>query len=254
MARLKICKTLRWGACAALTLGTLLGTTAMADPVFTVTYLAAGVQTPQGITSNYENFNSIAVTNGTATTNFNGSSITGTYTGQFEIMPANAYGGAGGTGSYLAQQYKQSTTLTLSQSVNYFGLWFSALDTGNLLQFYDNGTLVYSFTPTDFIADVGVCGGGNLYCGNPNNGQDPDQQFAYINFYDIGSTFNQVVFSEGPGGNFESDNNAVANVNSGTTGTVISPTPEPSGIVLLGTGIAGLAMVLRRRTPLNASI
>jgi len=34
--------------------------------------------------------------------------------------------------------------------VNYFGLWFSALDAGNELQFYENNTLLLTFTPVMF--------------------------------------------------------------------------------------------------------
>jgi hypothetical protein len=242
-------KTLRYATFLAIACFAGNGSEARADS-FTVTYLGSGVQTPQGITSYYETFNSVSVVNGSFTTNFNGSPITGTYSGAFEILPADVYGGAGGTGSYLAQEFMQSTTLTLSQDVNYFGLWFSALDNGNQLQFYDGSTLVYSFTPQDFSAGVGACPSSSGYCGNPNDGDaNSKQQYAYINFYDTVGSFNKVVFTEGPGGNFESDNSAIAMVDSGPVGTVVVDdlTPEPPSLILMGTGLVCLSLFSRKR-------
>ncbi len=223
---------------------------AVADS-FSVTYLAPGVQTPSASTTTYyETFNS----GFTGTTNFNGSGITGTYSGDYAILPADMYGGAGGTGKYIATTTPNgkpgSYTLTLSQQVNYFGLWFSALDSGNDLYFYNNNTLVYSFLPSNYSTLVGPCpDASNPYCGNPNSaflGQDSGQQYAYLNFLDTNGTFNKIVFTEDPAvGQFESDNQAIAqNVNS-IPGTQI--TPEPDTLMLFGTGILGLAGIVRRK-------
>lgn len=216
---------------------------------FSVTYLGAGVQT-SATTTNVEHYSSTF----TNTTTFNGSGITGTYSGDFVINPADEYGGAGGTGYYIDTTTPHgnpgSYTLTLSQSVNYFGLWFSALDSGNELSFYNGTTLVYSFSPANYTTLVGACpSGSNPYCGNPNSaflGDDSGQLYAYLNFLDTTGTFNKIVFTEDPAvGQFESDNQAVAQDVGSIGGTPL--TPEPSSLMLLGTSFLGFAGVVRRR-------
>lgn len=242
----------RIAAIGAVTLFSLTPTNALADS-FTVTYLGAGVQTPSAsTTTNYETFD--AGLGAGNTTTFNGSGITGTYSGAFAILAADEYGGAGGTGNFISTTTSNvnpaSYTLTLSQNVNYFGFWFSALDNGNELTFEENGVAVYSFSPTNYSTLVGSCSGANAFCGNPNSsflGDDGGQLYAYLNFLDTTGSFNSIVFTENPAvGQFESDNQAVANVDS-IPGTPLTPTPEPSSFVLLGTGLLGAAGVLRRK-------
>ena len=173
-------------------------------------------------------------------------SITGVYSGAFTLSNNYQYGGAGGTGHY-ATVTNNTYTLTLSTSgsvpgVNYFGLWFSALDAGNELQFYNGSTLVYTFTPALFSSLVGACpNASNAFCGNPNNGQDTGEQFAFLNFYDTTGYFDKIVFTETGTAGFESDNHTVGYMNPvDPTGTVIGATPEPGSMVLLLTGLLAL--------------
>jgi hypothetical protein len=234
----------------ALVLTWLVPMQASAD-TFDASYLAPGVQTPSGITTHYETFDNNF--NGTST--FGGSSVTGTYSG-YTLSGATEYGGAGGSGDFIEAQNLTSYTLSLSSSINYFGLWFSALDQGNELQFYNNGSLLYTFSPANYAALVGTCptsASEPNYCGNPNADfyeQDAGEQFAYLNFYDSNGTFNKVVFTETTSiGAFESDNQAVATLTAPPNGTTLTSTPEPASWVYGITGLIGvwLAMLLKRR-------
>jgi hypothetical protein len=182
-------------------------------------------------------------------------SITGVYSGALTISSANQYGGAGGTG-YFATVSDNNYTLTLTASgassgvpgVNYFGLWFSALDNGNQLQFYDDSTLLYTFTPALFSSLVGECTGSNPFCGNPNNRtQDAGEQFAFLNFYDMDGYFNNVVFTETTTAGFESDNHTVGYMDPvNPTGTEVGETPEPGSFVFVVTGLLALVGIKRQ--------
>jgi hypothetical protein len=179
--------------------------------------------------------------------------IQGEYTGSLTQSSDYTYGGAGKTGYYPTVS-DNNYTLTLSTlgdvpGVNYFGLWFSALDGGNQLQFYEGSTLLYTFTPTMFQTLVGACPG-SAFCGNPNNGEDAGEQFAFLNFFYEGGYFDKIVFTETSSAGFESDNHTVAYLNPPVpSGTVIGDeAPEPGSIALVTLGAAGLIWLKRRAT------
>jgi hypothetical protein len=191
-----------------------------------------------------------------------GVSTSGTITGTFSgtglvINSANVYGGAGGTGYYADVSNNKSYTLTLGVTgnvpgVNYFGLWFSALDNGNDLKFYDGNTLLLDFTPALYQKLVGACP--NAFCGNPNpvfnsNGHpgDSGEQFAFLNFFDSTGYITKVVFTETTSAGFESDNFTTAYQDpSNPYGTVIGATPEPGSFVLMLSGLLALIGIGRR--------
>ncbi len=179
--------------------------------------------------------------------------ITGTFSGNGTISPADQYGGAGGIGNYLSVGYNQAETVTLSQGVDFFGLWFSALDATNSLSFYQAGnpTPVYTFGAAEFQALVGNCPG-TAFCGNPNAtylNANSGQQYAFLEFVSTGGFFDSVVLTEGNTGNFEADNETVGYISDpNPVGTAIS-TPEPSslGLVILGAGMLLLGRLGIRR-------
>ncbi len=267
----------RWRAMAGLAGALLLSAAidgALAGPV-TATYEAAGVQAPNsasicsgtaGCTVGTETFNYVTQSQASAgyTSNFSGTTGTASiYSGAysaFTVNPADQYGGANGTGNYavvFGGNNPPSYSLTLSNTstgggVNYFGIYISALDAGNQLQFYDsNNNLIYTFTSQQLIADLGSCASGhsgNAYCGNPSDYYaDSGELFAYVNFFDTAGTFSKIVFSElgATGAGFESDNHAVAyNAALKVSGT--SVVPEPAAWMPFGAGLLALYAVRRR--------
>jgi len=185
--------------------------------------------------------------------------ISGTYSGDLTRSDNYEWGGAGGTGYYptvTEGSYTLTLTSTLTASgttegVNYFGMWLSALDADNELQFYDGNTLLYTFTPGQIIKAVGACpNSSNPFCGNPNNGEDTNEQFVFLNFYDVTGSFTKIVFSEADSSGFESDNYTVGYISSIVPVGAVFYTPEPSSLALLSLG--SLAMIgLRRRSTRN---
>lgn len=225
----------------------LLAGTASASSIL-VTYDAAGSQAPaNSICSDcYLSFDSLNNGAQNYSAQFGSTGVTGSYT-NLNIVSANQYGGAGGTGKYAEVGVQSGTTsysLALSKQVNYFGLWWSAGDAQNDLQFYSGGTLISSFSTADMISLVGNCSNpsGNAFCGNPNSSgraQDNGEPFAYLNFFgQNGTSFDRVVFANNTTGTgFESDNHAVAILNGSTTTgtpvTTLTGAPEPSTFLLL---------------------
>ena len=157
--------------------------------------------------------------------------------GALSIVAADIYGGAGGTGNYFAvgaqSNSAEPVTLTFSGPQSYFGLWWSAGDVNNTLTFYSGANVLASYTTATALG--GLPGS---YFGNPNNGGDTGEPFAYLNFNGTsGTTFTSVVFSNNgtTGTGFEADNFSIQSV------------PEPSSLVLSGTAATIGALVLWRR-------
>lgn len=178
------------------------------------------------------------------TTDFGtGGAIGGRYSG-VGILAADRYGGAGGTGQYAVTfgqtGYSLDLTTTGGRGVDYFGFWLSALDGGNMLDFYRAGGLAFTFDPG---AVLDAIGGDRRFFGNPGGafaGQNGHEAYAFVNVFAVGETFDRIVFRQSRGGGYESDNHTVGIVAG-------DPVPEPSG--LLGLGLAAALLARRRRLP-----
>ena len=237
---------------AALSAG--VATNAALPAGFNVTIEAPGVQQNTSATFDaygIETFNNLTPGNyATYTTDFGGSPISGTYS-SLKVLAADQYGGAGGNGDYAVAGLgfgNNSYSLSLSGNggdpINYFGFWLSALDAGNVLEFYDQGTLLGTFTPTDVLALVGNSG---PYFGNPNNGQNGGQPYVFVNFYKLSGGFDQIIFRQtDPGAGYESDNHTVGWWKD-QGGNPVPGIPEPSTWAMLIAGFGMIGMAMRRR-------
>lgn len=183
--------------------GLLLAQPLHAGIVFTIEN--PGVQATTVFGALTETFNSL--TPGPVTT-YDSPGI-GTFTGG-EIVAANQYGGAGGTGNYYAvgnESHSTLGTLTLNSPQDYVGLWWSAGDPLNILQFFDGAALVGTFD----VADIVGSGLSPAYYGNPNNrSEDSGQPFVYLDFTTTGGTqITSLDFENAIGTGFELDNVSV---------------------------------------------
>jgi hypothetical protein len=112
-----------------------------------------------------------------------------------------------------------------------------------------------TFDPAQVISQLG-----SAYMGNPNNGLDGSEKFAYLNIIGTGgTTFDKVLFLNATTGTgFEADNFSVraTAVPLAYPGTSISgaffATPEPSSLILVTLGLLG-GLVARRRSSPRAS-
>ena len=252
----------------AFTLVAVGGTLSHAASSMVVTYEAAGVMSSPVASSYTYDFNSIG-TGTKSNVSWTGWGSTGTFT-SVKVNPVDVYGGANNS-NYAFSSESTKTTLTLSTGVSYFGMWWSAGDAGNILDFYSGATKIFTFTSSV------LNGLSSSYYGNPNTGGNRGgnsaEKYAYINFFvQSGSQIDKIIAR---GSNFESDNwtlrdpayglvagdeanlpgTAVAqyNVNdagSQTTVTDVSQidnaaVPEPSSLSLIALGLGSL-LALRR--------
>ena len=130
---------------------------------------------------------------------------------QLFIKSADAYGGAASElypkGSLYSVQgvgtRVLSSTLTLDEDSSYFGLWWSAGNARNVLQFYSGDALVAQFTTASLLAPLP-----KDYYGNPLNPSiNRGEPYAFINFFgDADTTWDRIVFTNDGSSGFESDN------------------------------------------------
>ncbi len=173
------------------------------------------------------------------------------------IENADQYGGAGGANQYFDVDTNRSgngqtvSTLNLTTPQSYFGLWWSAGDSTNVLTFLSQGKVVQTMTTADVVTYIAQVANKASYYSNPNStfkNQDSAEPFAFINFYDVGGTFDQVQFSNIGGTGFESDNHTIATSYKSITGDVVKRVPESSSVLgVFVIGLVGATSVLTRR-------
>jgi T5SS/PEP-CTERM-associated repeat protein len=94
------------------------------------------------------------------------------------------------------------------------------------MSFYSGSTLLETFQTSDVINFINAQPNKTAYYGNPNNGKDASEPFAFLNFYANPSnpslTFNRIVFSNVGSSGFEQDNHTLATVYTDIAGMDIS--------------------------------
>ena len=261
----------------AVSAAMLLGATAAGAVVpFSLSYEseAAGLQhtTATFSAGGAEGFESVPLSGSeNFTTDFGtGGTITGRYS-DVQVINADQYGGAGGSGQYAVTfgtgGYALDLTSTVRGGVNYFGYWLSALDRGNTVSFYASGRLLFTFNPQDVITAVNANPDPAQYYGNPNApyaGANSGEPYIFLNFFNDTGHFDRVVFSENPQqGGYESDNHTVGHFLTKGTGTSFPlsggfpaagvPEPESWAMMLAGFGLAGMAARRRARRTMVAA-
>jgi hypothetical protein len=168
----------------------------------------------------------------------------GTYEGG-QVNAADQYGGAGSSQFYAigVQSGTTSATLTFTDPKTYFGMWWSAGDAQNRLEFYDQtSSLLASYQIGDILPLLS-----SDYFGNPNPppGRNTPEAYVYLNFTVTGdSRISQVVFLNNLRSGFEMDNHSVFDRPITPPGKRL---PDAGGsLTLLVAGAAGVFLLRRR--------
>lgn len=227
---------------AASLIGAALFATAAPAVTVTAAYESAGVQETSRILSGKEVATFDTMSGWIGSGNIFTGPISGTVTnGGFIIGSANVYGGAGGTGNFAT--VNNTTTIKLSQAVNYAGLWASAIDgdfantQGNTVSLFSGDTQLASFALLPLLSHVS-----SAYYGNPNpnfQGQNSGEPYAFFNF-DSTTLFDRIDITQNGGGGFELDNITIGNI-----GAV--PEPASWALMIIGFGATGALLRSSRR-------
>ncbi|WP_375497633.1 hypothetical protein [uncultured Nostoc sp.] len=251
---------------SAIASGVVLSLATFTRPVMAASF-AVSIEDPTVQTANYsnlvnarvQNFDASTLTTGYSANGFtwaDGTTNIGSYTNTL-IVDKDQYGGAGGTGKYFDVDTNRSggqqtvSTLNLTTAQSYFGLWWSAGDANNKLTFLSQGQVVQTMTTADVVNYIAKLPNKASYYSNPNlafKGQNSGEPYAFINFYDVGGTFDQVQFTNIGGTGFESDNHTVATSYKNITGNIVTAVPESSSVLgVFVISFVGATSVLTRR-------
>jgi len=191
-------------------------------PIFTCTLFAAALSAEAAVVITFaEDPNSLnSSLSGTDVFDFNklkegtNKKVDWTGVGTFDqlfIKSADAYGGAMDKSNPKGTQYSLqgagtkvlSSTLSLKEASSYFGMWWSAGDSQNVLDFYLGDKLVSQFTTASLMEPLP-----EAYDGNPKDRTiNASEPYAFINFFgDEFTSWDRIVLKNTGSSGFESDN------------------------------------------------
>jgi hypothetical protein len=216
----------------AITAGLLgLALSANAQLVFTIENPGVQATTVPGVLT--ENFDSRSLGA------LSGASPVGTFSGNGTVYAADQFGGA--NSSQFVRSNPGPVMLTLPGPQTYFGLWWSAGDPVNFLEFFDGATSLGLYQVGTIIPFLS-----SSYYGNPNPPPDRNlrEPYAYLNFTTTGpERITSVRYS---GVNFEFDNVSITDKPITPPGNAIPDGGATAG--LLAIGFIGLAALKRKYT------
>jgi len=226
---------------ATVGLGLLSATQARAGLVFTIENPDVESTSVSGALT--ENFDTVPI--GVIGT-YVSPTIGGTYSGG-QVIPHDQYGGAGGAGQYdvVGLGATTSQTLQFASGKTYFGMWWSAGDPSNKLEFFDSSnSLLGSYVIGDIIPFLSPA-----YLGNPDTGENPGEYYAYLHFTTTeGSLIDRVVFSNVTTSGFESDNHSVFDQPIKPPGNPLPNVPDSGSTISILTAAVALLEFTRRKS------
>jgi hypothetical protein len=155
--------------------------------------------------------------------------------------PSGAYGEVN-TSNYLGVFQGKDVTISLNNNLNYFGIDWGALSSGNNFSFYNDDQLISAFTYEAINPKAPVRAAQH---GGEGNG--------YLHFYANQSTgvFNKIKITQAKGGGFESDNHSLRYGETGfdfSTGKDVPFEAESTlGLILLAMGWAGHRLIMKSK-------
>jgi len=130
---------------------------------------------------------------------------------QLFVKSADAYGGAADASNPNGTRYSLqgagsgvlASTLNLNTQSSYFGMWWSAGDAKNVLEFYNGDSLMSRFTTSSLMDPLPAS-----YDGNPRNRSiNRGEPYGFINFFaDENTAWDRILFTNNGSSGFESDN------------------------------------------------
>jgi len=126
----------------------------------------------------------------------------------------------------LTSNPDQNITFTFAQPVDYVGFFWGSVDNSNWVYLYDGSTLIGAYV-----------GGASA----EGDGSPIGIDAGYVGFSATGEEITSIELVNAGSFWFESDNLSYQEEEP------VSSTPEPSSFLLLGSGLAGLAIMLQRK-------